>query len=49
MSASTVAVGAILVAAVSEILPYTPLKANGVAQLLVQVGKIVFASGALKK
>jgi len=44
MSTSTLAIGAILVAAVSEILPYTPLKANGVAQLLIQVLKVVFLS-----
>lgn len=49
MSASTLAIGAILIATASEILPYTPLKANGVAQLLIQIGKLVFASGALRK
>jgi len=38
-----------LVATASEILPYTPLKANGVVQLLIQIGRIVFASNALKK
>jgi hypothetical protein len=44
MSTTTLAIGAILVAAVSEILPYTPLKANGVAQLVIQVLKVVFLS-----
>lgn len=44
MSTSTLAVGAIVVAAVSEILPYTPLKANGVVQLAVQILKVIFGS-----
>mgnify|MGYP006266703859 CR=1 FL=1 len=49
MSASTIAVGAILVASISELLPYTPLKANGVAQLLIQIAKLIFSSSALRK
>jgi len=49
MSASTVAIGAILIAAASEILPYTPLKANGVAQLLIQLGRVLFSSSSLRR
>ena len=35
-------IAAIVVAAASEILPFTPLRANGVAQMVIQVLRTVF-------
>jgi hypothetical protein len=45
MSPSTLTIGAIVVAAISEILPYTPIKANSVVQLAVQILQLVFRPG----
>lgn len=42
MDPTTIAIGTIIVAAISEILPFTPLKANGIVQLLLQIAKLVF-------
>ena len=40
--AAGVTVAAIVVAAASEILPFTPLRANGVAQMGIQILQVLF-------
>lgn len=35
-------IAAIVIAAASEILPFTPLRANGIAQMVIQVLRTVF-------
>ena len=42
MDPTTIAIGAIVVSAISEILPFTPLKANGILQFLLQVARLTF-------
>jgi hypothetical protein len=42
MDPTTIAIGAILVSAISEILPFTPLKANGIVQFILQVARLTF-------
>ena len=39
---SGLAIAAIVVAAASEILPFTPLKANGIAQMVIQILRLAF-------
>jgi hypothetical protein len=42
MDPTTLTVAAIVVTAVSEILPFTPLKANGIIQFILQVARLTF-------
>lgn len=42
MDPATLALIAIIVSAVSEILPFTPLKGNGIAQLVLELLKKAF-------
>lgn len=44
MDPATAAIVAVLIAAISEILPYTPLKGNGIAQVAVEALKKIFPS-----
>ena len=39
---SSLAVAAIVVAAASEIMPFTPIKANGIAQMVIQILRVMF-------
>lgn len=42
MDATTIALVAIIVSAVSEILPFTPLKGNGIVELVMKALQHVF-------
>jgi hypothetical protein len=42
MDPATLAIIAVVVSAVSEILPFTPLKGNGIAQIILEVLLKVF-------
>ena len=42
MDPATLALIAVIVSAVSEILPFTPLKGNGIAQIVIQALLKVF-------
>jgi len=44
MDPSTAAIIAVAIAAISEILPYTPLKGNGIAQVIIEALKKIFPS-----
>lgn len=44
MDPATLAIIAVVVSAVSEILPFTPLKGNGIAQIVLEVLLKVFPS-----
>jgi hypothetical protein len=42
MDPTTLAIGAIIISAISEILPFTPLRANGIVQFILQVARLTF-------
>jgi len=44
MDPSTAAIIAVVIAATSEILPYTPLKGNGILQVIIDALKKIFPS-----